>query len=79
MEVGDDDNLVRRGRLDHRWLYERLEVGRAKQMTLTLGKLPSEGIRCVTFVLPGEGGSTFTFSAAATTALATVRAVVQQE
>lgn len=67
------------GGLTHRWLYERLEVGRAKQMTLSLGKLPSEGLRCVTFVLPGEGGGTFTFSAATTTALAAVRAVAQQE
>lgn len=65
--------------MTHRWLYDRLEVGRANQMTLSLGKLPSEGIRCVTFVLPGEGGDTFTFSAVATTALAAVRAVAQQE
>lgn len=62
MELGNDDDLIHnRGCRPplHQW---GIKVGRAKQMALSLGKLPGECIGSGVFVLPSEGGDTFTLS-----------------
>lgn len=48
--------------VDHWQLRERVESGRAKKMTLSLGKLLGEGIGSDAFVLSGESGDTFVLS-----------------
>lgn len=62
VEVGDDNGLVLRRRPGHRGLQERLEVRRAKQMALSLGKLHGEGIDNSMSVLTGESSDTLVLS-----------------
>lgn len=75
MAFGDDGGLVLQSRGDYRVHRKRLEAGRANQVALSIGKLPSKGIGNNVSMLPGKTARAATRSRSQAATIAPLAAV----